>query len=122
MNKNKALVITFRILGIGLFVLGIIMTIVSISKFDVFTYKLNTGVIFGIAFPFVGIVLVIISTIIGTMSTRSDIVDNVAKQVKDVLKNEQENKQNIKTCKYCGSECSTDNPRCPSCGAKLDKD
>ena len=120
MNKNKALVITFSILGIGLFVLGIIMTIVSISKFDVFTYKLNTGVIFGIAFPFVGIVLVIISTIIGTMSTRSDIVDNVAKQVKDVLKNEQENKQNIKTCKYCGSKCSTDNPKCPSCGAKLD--
>lgn len=120
MNKNKALVIIFRILGIGLFVLGIIITIVSIAKFDVFTYKLNTGVIFGIAFPFVGIVLVIISTIIGTMSTRSDIVDNVAKQVKDVLKNEQENKQNIKTCKYCGSKCSTDNTKCPSCGAKLD--
>lgn len=120
MNKNKALVITFRILGIALFVLGIVMTIVSIAKFDVFTYRLNTGMIFGIAFPFVGIVLVIISTVIGTMSSKSDITEDVAKQVKNVLKNEQDSKQNIKICKYCGSKCSTDNPKCPSCGAKLD--
>lgn len=122
---NKTLVTIFRILGISFIVLGVVLTIVSMTKFDVFTYKLTTGMIVGIAFPFVGIVLIVIATIMSTISTDKTETDTnksekeIAELVKNSLKSEQDDNSAVNVCKYCGSKVETDKNVCPSCGAKI---
>lgn len=122
---NKTLVTIFRILGISFIVLGVVLTIVSMTKFDVFTYKLTTGMIVGIAFPFVGIVLIVIATIMSTISTDKTETDTnksekeIAELVKNSLKSEQDDNCAVNVCKYCGSKVKTDKNVCPSCGAKI---
>ena len=78
---NRAIVTLFRILGITFIVVGIIITIVSMTKFDVLTYRLNSGMMFGIAFPFVGIVLIIIATVMSTLvSNKTQASENNSEQ------------------------------------------
>ena len=122
---NRAIVTLFRILGITFIVVGVIITIVSMTQFDVLTYRLNSGMMFGIAFPFVGIVLIIIATVMSTLvSNKTQASENnseqeIAKLVKDSLKSEQDKDSAIKVCNYCGSKVDANKKSCPSCGAKI---
>ncbi len=122
---NKTLITLFRILGIAFLVVGVIITIVSMTQFNVLTYRLNSGMMFGLAFPFVGIVLIVISTIISTLiSNKTQASENnseqeIAKLVKDSLKSEQDKDSAIKVCHYCGSKVDANKKSCPSCGAKI---
>ena len=71
---HKKINLIFKILGICFIVLGIVLTIIPLFKFDSDTFKLSSALLSGIGFPFVGIVLIIISTILG-INDESNLVE-----------------------------------------------
>lgn len=89
---NKKINLLFKILGICFIVLGIVLTIIPLFKFDSDTFKLSSALLSGIGFPFVGIILIIISTILGLNDEASD-ESKATKQHKVVSKSLEETTQ-----------------------------
>lgn len=89
---NKKINLLFKILGICFIVLGIVLTIIPLFKFDSDTFKLSSALLSGIGFPFVGIILIIISTILG-LNDEANEESKATKQYKVVSKSSEETTQ-----------------------------
>lgn len=80
-DMHKKVNLIFKILGICFIVLGIVLTIIPLFKFDSDTFKLSSALLSGIGFPFVGIVLIIISTILG-INDENNLVETDTEETK----------------------------------------
>lgn len=122
--KNKYNII--KIIGIVVIVIGIALTIVSLIRFDVFKYNLMGGITLGLMLPAIGIFLIIFSTVLATKNINdnaNDVMSNITKQAKEAIKKDELNNSESATitCKYCGAKVNKNEPKCPSCGASVDK-
>jgi len=99
--------------GIIIIIAGIVFTIIPLLDFDAFTFPLGKAIIFVFGFSFIGIVMIVLSSIIKSYN-KINLMDDIANNVKNELDN---NKKDI-VCKYCGSKIDTKTHICPNCGAK----
>lgn len=111
--KKKLLSKVFKILGISLIIIGIVLAIIPMFKFNAMTFKLLPVIIFALGFPFVGFVLFVI----GMMLKDENLMDDTIEKAKQALTQEKEKKK-VKLCKYCKSKLV--NNKCPNCGASED--
>ena len=118
---NKKLLLAFKIIGIVMIVLGIILTVIPLFRFDGDTFKLLPAMMSGIILPMVGIIIIVIASIVGTNASNQDMMKNITSKMKDEINSE--NKKNSTsatiTCKYCGCKCNKDDGKCKNCGAEL---
>ena len=112
--KKNVISKVFKILGISLIVIGIVLAVIPMFKFNAMTFKLVPVIIFALGFPFVGFVLFVI----GMTIKDEEMMDNTIEKAKQSLTNEKEKKK-VKLCKYCKSKL-VDN-KCPNCGASEHK-
>lgn len=118
---NKKLILTFKIIGIVLIVLGITLTIIPLFHFDGDTFKLMPAMLSGIVLPLVGIIMIVVASIIGTKNADNSSISDIAKKMKDTISDSTTtiSKSATKTCKYCGCKCEKDCTNCPNCGAEI---
>lgn len=120
MKKNYISLI-FRIIGIILIITGIIMTVIPMFSFDVFTFNLGRSMIFAFGFTFVGIVLIIISVMLNTSlfnGKTKELEDEISELIKTEINEEKESKKPT-ICNYCGGKVNTNSTHCENCGAKV---
>ena len=91
MHKKCNLI--FKIIGIIFIVLGIVLTVIPLFKFDSETFKLNSALLSGIGFPFVGIILIVISTILDITQNTNLNEETPAKQSKVKTSNIEDGKE-----------------------------
>ena len=118
MKKNYVGLI-MMLAGIGIIIAGIILTVIPLFDFDVYTFNLGQSLIYAFGFSFVGIVLIIMSVIYNTLYNNkvTKITDEIAKSVKEHI--EKEKKPSI--CPYCGNKIIKDSNNCSNCGASIKK-
>ena len=121
MKKNSIVATIIRIVGIAIIAVGIIMTVIPMFNFNVFTFKLGKSIVFALGFSFIGIVLIIISVIYKTISGNYNSIktttDEIAEKIKRTIQTEKQNAD--KKCPYCDSPIPSDIKKCQNCGAKI---
>ena len=88
--KRNYVSLIMRILGIGIILAGIILTIIPLFDFNMYTFNLGQSMIYAFGFSFVGIVLIILSVIYNTLypNKNTKTIDEIAEVVKKELKKE----------------------------------
>ena len=106
-----------RIVGIGIIIAGIVLTIIPLFDFDVFTFELGKSIIYAFGFSFVGIVLIVLSVIYNSLTSINNTksTDEIAESVKKTLTKEKK----ATVCPYCGNNLKKDSSKCSNCGASI---
>ena len=118
MKKNPISLIML-LAGIGIIITGIVMTVIPLFNFNVFTFNLGKSIVYAFVFTFVGIVLIILSIMYNSkkiIDSTNNTIDSIAESVKETLLKEKESKK-TKKCEYCGNKIKADSNKCSNCGA-----
>ena len=121
MKKSPIVSTIIRIVGIAIIAIGIVMTIIPMFNFNVFTFNLGRSMVFAFGFSFVGIFLIVISVIYKSLYSNNNNLstDEISKKVKKNLEEEKIKKEQSKNCPYCDSPLDENTKKCPNCGAKV---
>ncbi len=118
--KSSKIGLIFKILGFGLVTFGIILTIVFMIDFNAYNFNLIRVMIFALGFPFVGIVIIIISVALNNYKVQESELKNISDKAKKILDNKTTNNSAI-NCEYCGCKLDPNSNKCINCGAKINK-
>lgn len=120
MKKNPISLIIL-LAGVGIIITGIVMTVIPLLNFNVFTYNLGRSIVYAFVFSFVGIVLIILSIMYNSkriLDSTNKTIDTIAENVKEtILKEKEINK--IRKCEYCGNKIKAGSNKCNNCGATI---
>lgn len=78
-------------------------------------------IILCIFIPIIGVPILIIYLVSHTQET-TEFIDNVGNKINEKIEEVKASHGKPKKvkCKYCGNKCSSEDGKCPSCGAPLD--
>ena len=76
--KSSKIGLIFKILGFGLVTFGIILTIIFMIDFNAYNFNLIRVMIFALGFPFVGIVIIIISVALSNYKVQESELKNIS--------------------------------------------
>lgn len=121
MNKKHFNIYTLIcVIGFGIIIFGIVLTVIPLFNFDGRTFKLIPALISGLLLPLIGIITIVGTIIASTIKKSNDEIEDISNKVKKEMGNIKAKSQSAtNTCAYCGCKCKKEDNVCPNCGAKI---